>query len=191
MRSCIKRQKIVKRPGNIEVFRCLNKACGLHGQTVDEGNCARCIVPVVAHKRPCKSLTASRPVDVPSPVTTQEMVSMSDEEARQIMADAGMDVKDIDETFEPGPLPKDYPPLVMQLWTYKEALIRWKKAGYPTRSQEEVKRLHAICAPPDKCEWYDEERKRCKGCGCKVTVGSLAVFNKIKMETEHCPKEKW
>jgi hypothetical protein len=128
-------------------------------------------------------------VNVPTPVTSQEMVSMSDDEARQIMAEAGMDVKDIDETFDPGPLPPDYPPLVMQLWTYKEALIRWRHAGYPTRSQEEVARIHKICAEP--CEWYDEDKKRCKGCGCKVTVGSLAVFNKIKMETEHCPKEKW
>jgi hypothetical protein len=124
------------------------------------------------------------------------MIDVTDEELRQMLREGGMDESDLDHDpleDEIGPLPSDYPPLSMQLWTYKEALIRWNKAGRPTRTQEEVEAIHNThCNPPDgRCEWYDPKQKRCRGCGCKVTVSSIALVNKIKMATEHCPKEKW
>ena len=31
----------------------------------------------------------------------------------------------------------------------------------------------------------------CRGCGCRVAAYGMAVFNKIKMATQHCPREKW
>jgi hypothetical protein len=89
----------------------------------------------------------------------------------------------------PPPFTPEYPNWSVQAWLYKEALIRWKKAGYPTRDQDEVDRIHKEhCLG---CDWYDKDKKRCKGCGCRVTDGAVAVVNKIKMATEHCPKELW
>jgi hypothetical protein len=122
------------------------------------------------------------------------MIDVSDAEVIEMIKDAGMKVEDIDKAqtkiaVDRGMTPQ-YPALSMQLWTYKEALIKWNKAGRPKRTQEEVEYIHStFCA--SGCEWYDKDAQRCKGCGCAVTIGSLAVFNKIKMGTEHCPKDKW
>ena len=85
--------------------------------------------------------------------------------------------------------PIEYPPLMYQLASYKDALVKWNKAGKPVRSKEEIERIHSeYCTNFD---WYDSKQKTCRGCGCKVTLGGMAVFNKIKMATEHCPKEYW
>lgn len=83
---------------------------------------------------------------------------------------------------------KDYPPVSIQMINYKDALIRWQKAGKPTRSEEEVNKILETCKT---CDWYDEDKKRCRGCGCKVTTSSFAILNKAKMATEHCPKGEW
>jgi hypothetical protein len=107
------------------------------------------------------------------------MTEVSDDEVLQMMTDIGMDVEETPE----------YPQLSMQLWTYKEAIIKWMKAGKPVRTEEEVEHVHTTWCVP--CEWYDDKQKRCRGCGCKVTLGSIAILNKIKMGTEHCPKNKW
>lgn len=193
MLSCEKRQTVVKRgqEGSLTLFRCLNKQCGVHGQMVDEGTCGRCPARVIKHERPCpKAVPINRSVDT-HPVTAQEMLDVSDEEVMQMIKDAGLDAKDFDKAQWIGDseLPPDYPPMSMQLWTYKEALIRWAKAGRPTRTQEEVEHIHKTCCEP--CEWYDKEQQRCKGCGCKVTVGAIAVFNKLKMATEKCPRGRF
>ena len=193
MLDCNKRQKVVSRTqsGSLTTFRCLNNECGLNGQQVDEGNCERCPVRVVQSVRPCRDLPRPpKKTSAGPPVSTQEMIDVTDEEVIKMIEEAGMDAKDIDkvQVIESGELPPDYPPMSMQLWTYKEALIRWHKAGRPTRTQEEVEELHKICSA---CDWYDPEKTRCKGCGCKVTVGAVAIFNKLKMKTEVCPKGKF
>lgn len=180
MLPCDKQQKNVKRTRNLTFYRCMNKRCGVFGQEVDERVCSSCPVRVLAHKRPC----AKRTPFVSPVVTTKEILDVSDATTMEMIKDAGMDVKDFNQ--EDSEIPPNYPPVSMQLWTYKEALIKWNKAGRPTRTKEEVERIHRdICSP---CEWYDKEKQRCKGCGCKVTVGSIAVFNKLKMATEKCPK---
>jgi hypothetical protein len=126
------------------------------------------------------------------PVTPQEMIDVTDSEIMEMIQDAGFSVEDVEnsQTIDRGKLPPHYPPISLQLWSYKEALIKWNKAGRPTRTQEEVEKIHEeFCDVP--CEWYDTDQKRCRGCGCKVTVGSIAILNKLKMATEHCPKDKW
>lgn len=192
MSECIKRQKVVKRgPEGTETrFRCMNKRCGMHGEEVDDGVCSRCPVVVLLHKRPCKDVVPHDPVNEGPPVTTDEMLNVSDDEIKQMIEEAGLDMSEVEKAdVTPkgtGENPPDYPPMTMQMWTYKEALLRWAKAGRPKRTQEEVEQLHSqFCS---KCEWYDKEQSRCKGCGCKVTLGGLAVFNKLKMKTEKCPK---
>lgn len=188
MLPCDKRQTVVKRnsEGETTLFRCLNKQCGMHGHEVDAGVCSRCPVRVVQHQRPCPQKTP--PVPDNQQVTTQEFMDVSDAEVLQMIKDAGLDASEITDNTPNGE-PQNFPPLSIQLWTYKEALIRWNKAGRPTRSQAEVERIHEKCCKP--CEWYDKEKQRCKGCGCKVTIGSVAVFNKLKMATEKCPKGKF
>lgn len=193
MSECIKRQKVVKRGKNgIDTrFRCMNKQCGVHGEEVDDGVCSRCPVKVLLHERPCKKpseIAITDPNNVGPPVTTDELVNVSDDEIKEMIEDAGLDIEDINKPMkiEGTSLPPEYPPMTMQMWTYKEALLRWAKAGRPKRTQEEVEQLHSqFCS---KCDWYDKEQSRCKGCGCKVTTGGLAVFNKLKMATEKCPK---
>lgn len=71
---------------------------------------------------------------------------------------------------------------------WAEALASWTAAGFPTRSQDEVRRiLQQHCN--EACESFIEGR--CKRCGCRVNGSRLAVANKIKMATEHCPAGKW
>lgn len=83
----------------------------------------------------------------------------------------------------------DYPSMAMQLHNYKEAVVRWNRAGKPTRNDEEVEKI--IIDFCKQCNWYDSKKKRCKGCGCKVTNGGMAIFNKVRMSTEHCPRGFW
>jgi len=69
---------------------------------------------------------------------------------------------------------------------YAHALACWVAAGMPTRKQTEVEQLEVIC---QKCEHY--RKGRCAKCGCCVNKSRVAVHNKIKMGSEHCPIGKW
>lgn len=82
---------------------------------------------------------------------------------------------------------KKCPPIATQINNYGLAIQRWVKAGRPQRTEEEVQEIFKKhCG---QCNWY--ANKRCKGCGCRVTSRGMAIFNKIKMATEHCPKKLW
>lgn len=86
---------------------------------------------------------------------------------------------------------------------WAQALARWTRAGFPKRPQPEVDRCLRICVncPTDnyvpdnpKCTGEACRMKtggRCKLCGCGVSKSRMAVFNKIKMATEDCPKNHW
>jgi len=194
MVQCEKRQKVTKRSEGITILRCMNRRCVIHAQEVDDDICSRCPTPVVKHVSPCRKPRPQPPLvpggDVLEP--DHELIDLDDPEIREMIEAAGFDVKEI-ESIQKNLANADvrsYPAISLQLWSFKEALIKWNKAGRPTRTQEEVDHIHReFCAVP--CEWYDEGAGRCRGCGCKVTTGSIAVFNKIKMATEHCPKDKW
>ena len=182
MFKCEKRQRIVKQGAT--TFRCLNNRSGVYTQEVDEGVCSRCPTPVTRHKRKCPKLSGRDSVVNRDPEGYRELVDTQDPEIVQMIQASGIDMGEFEKTQIP-----HYPSISMQIWSYKEALIKWNKAGRPTRTQEEVEKIHEeFCVG---CEWYDVDQKRCRGCGCKVTVGSIAVMNKIKMGTEHCPKDKW
>jgi len=71
---------------------------------------------------------------------------------------------------------------------YAGALSRWIAAGRPTRSDEEVEEIVARC---EDCDKYKADEKRCRVCGCAVSTGGLAIFNKARLATERCPKDKW
>lgn len=188
MLPCNKRQTIVKRPEGLTVFRCVNNKCGLKGQEVDVGICSRC--EVRSHREPpaCRKRSRDLPATAPSNIEEREVLDISDADVKEMIVDAGFDTADFDASPVMPDSP-DYPAMGTQLHNYKEALIKWNKAGRPTRTAEEVEHIHKThCS---RCDWYDPEQKRCRGCGCKVTVGSIAIFNKLKMATEHCPKEQF
>jgi hypothetical protein len=91
-------------------------------------------------------------------------------------------------TLNPEDIP-EIPGLTIQVQNYWRAVKRWIAAGRPTRTDKEVKLLHeSYCT---RCDWYDEKSKRCKGCGCKVRAEGAAMLNKIRMATEHCPRNFW
>jgi hypothetical protein len=148
----------------------------------------------VKHVSPCR-----KPKPQPQPLSEGEvlephhdLIDVQDPEIREMIEAAGFDIKEIEATQKSlsDTTPVNYPAISLQLWSFKEALIKWNKVGRPTRTQDEVERIHReFCSVP--CEWYDEGARRCRGCGCMVTTGSIAIFNKIKMATEHCPKDKW
>ena len=177
MIECIKRQKIVKRAESLTLFRCMNKQCAIHGQEVGEDICSRCPNPVIRHTRPCK-----KQPQIVNPRSEVPENQINKEEMDQLLFEMGAGDEEIEKIKDR----QKYPSISTQLWSYKEALIKWVKAGRPERTQEEVDHLLAThCAP---CDWYDKKKKRCKGCGCKVTTSSFAVANKLKMKTEHCPQ---
>lgn len=73
--------------------------------------------------------------------------------------------------------------------TYRKAVKRWVAAGRPVREAIKVQQIHKeFCS---SCDWHDPESKRCKGCGCVVKPEGMALLNKIKMKTEHCPRNFW
>ncbi len=87
----------------------------------------------------------------------------------------------------------------MKHWA--QALAKWTRAGFPKRSQAEVRQCLAICV---QCENFVPAKSnctgttcrmktggRCKLCGCGVKSGGLAIFNKLAMKTEGCPKGKF
>jgi hypothetical protein len=84
------------------------------------------------------------------------------------------------------------PNIVRRALTWAEATATWVANGRPERSAEEVARIHAtFCAPSPPCRWYDASHQRCLHCGCGVKASGPAIFNKIKMATEHCPRNLW
>lgn len=160
--NCMKRQTVVKR--------------GPKGATTSHRclhrDCGMYGLPVVddtCSECPLKALKHVKPCDKPAPCT-----------------DCGKREREILAEFPDGP-PPDFPSMSIQAFTYKEALRKWNAAGRPNRSQEEVDEI--VENHCKGCSWF--ENNRCRGCGCRVTSGSFAVFNKVKMATEHCPRDFW
>jgi hypothetical protein len=86
------------------------------------------------------------------------------------------------------PVPEP-PGLVRRALSYAEALAQWTAAGRPERSDKDVEHIFtAFCKP---CRWFHRHRQICRGCGCRVADKGFAITNKIKMATEHCPRNLW
>ena len=76
------------------------------------------------------------------------------------------------------------PGMVHKVWSYARARARWKKAGSPVRSDEEVSRIYnEICMP---CPFVNLAKTSCNQCGCRVAKDGSALTNKIRMATETC-----
>jgi len=73
---------------------------------------------------------------------------------------------------------------------YAAALKKWVAAGRPTRTDEEVEAIKAICKS-DECKKYEPIEGRCRACGCKIHTPGITILSKAKLATETCPKDKW
>jgi len=161
--SCQKRQTVVTRDseGSATTFRCLHRKCEAYGTPVTDETCLAC--PMASLKRP--------------PPPCRKPCTDCDTEEQKILAE------------NPDGPPPDFPKITVQAWLYQEALRKWNSAGRPVRTEEEINAIHAEHCTG--CSWYEKDKKRCRGCGCRVATSGVAVFNKIKMATEHCPRDFW
>ncbi len=73
---------------------------------------------------------------------------------------------------------------------YAQAVIRWRAAGYPVRSEElqEACRLTCQGCPSGQ---FDLKTETCKVCGCSVKKSRFAIRDKVKMATEVCHRDHW
>jgi hypothetical protein len=86
-------------------------------------------------------------------------------------------------------LPTPCPAKGSRAGRFAEAIIKWEKAGRPTRSDDLVRKIFDNhCCP---CSEFDKDNGLCSICTCKVQQEGVAVLNKIAMATEHCPRRKW
>jgi hypothetical protein len=73
-----------------------------------------------------------------------------------------------------------------------EAVKKWKEAGKPIRTKEEMQECFDIC---EKCPTDDFGSRMglpyCKVCSCNVSTVSIGYLNKARMRTETCPKGHW
>lgn len=188
MLPCEKRQKIVKSDGEVK-HRCINRECDAYRHYVDEEACSVCPVRVTLHE-PSSCRDIGKPVQIQEPEPCEGCNESADRLEKALSKELKLDEIEIRPEDTPTGEVPDYPPMSLQLWLYKEALLRWHRAGRPVRSDEEVKDILKIC---QGCDWYDPEAKRCKGCGCHISDGGIPVTNKLKMATESCPhpEKKW
>lgn len=86
-------------------------------------------------------------------------------------------------------LSRKEPGLARQAWSYAKAIAKWTAAGSPVRPQEEIDRIMSIC---EACPHFSNtKRPHCKLCGCSLNKSPDGLVNKIAMQTEECPIEKW
>ena len=75
----------------------------------------------------------------------------------------------------------------MLLIDYAAAVAQWTLAGCPTRTDQEVENIFRVFCKP--C--YLHRRGTCLECGCRVRSDGIALTNKIRMATQHCPIKRW
>lgn len=175
--SCKFAQREMKK--EVEKLRCVNKACDSFLEIVEAEVCSGCPLNVSS----ARNKTKGGCTNCPDNMEPSEPYYGPEDPAWY-----AQDMEAFEEDTQTEEV-KEFPPLMTQLGNYKNAVRKWISAGRPVRTPEEIKDiLENKCK---RCAWYDGEAKRCKGCGCQVTESIMAIFNKIKMATEHCPKELW
>ena len=151
--------------------------------------CDRCNV-IQVRKRDGTRTTVNRCADQQSPFFTQNVTEEDCHQCPRYLAAEAVR-KAQAEAQATGEVPK-VPSLPQRAFTWAKAVAEWKFKGSPERSDEEVERIfHSFCAAEPPCAWYDPARQLCRGCGCGVAEDGLAVFNKIKMATQRCPRNLW
>jgi hypothetical protein len=76
---------------------------------------------------------------------------------------------------------------VTRIPTWAEAVAEWIVAGRPVRHDAEIQNIYKVFCTT--CPLFHKDS--CRGCDCNVRSEGWAIFNKIKMATEHCPRGYW
>jgi len=146
--------------------------------------CDRCNVIHVRKKDGTRSIV-HRCADQESPFFGQNMAEEDCHQCPRYLAMEAVRKAQAEKVPEVPILPK-------RIFTWAKAVAEWKRKGSPERTDEEVQRIfRTFCAATPPCAWYDPARELCRGCGCGVGEDGTAVFNKIKMATQHCPRNLW
>lgn len=96
-------------------------------------------------------------------------------------------------------VPDPPPGLLKKVGNYARAVSRWRAAGRPERTDDEVDALFRLC---QQCDRFSNGHCTHKNCGCSLlTVASeneswiglisRGLANKLRMSTEACPDGKW
>jgi len=199
MITCQKRQRMIT--NGKEEYRCINKKSDLHGQIVaticEECHFNKSNNDFNVWDVECGKCPRREPIDNKAARCngTGGIVSLKEckiclHELIKYNLDPEKILREYNEFQKVGLLEsgenKEYPSLITQVNNYRLAVTRWIKAGRPKRTDDEIKEIYEKHCK--SCDWYDKETSRCKGCGCRVVPKGLALTNKLKMATEHCPQ---
>ena len=77
------------------------------------------------------------------------------------------------------------PPIWIRGWNFATAMLRHGKNGLKMCSQEKIDRRLAICQACPKLS-----NNHCSLCGCACNAQNH-LLNKLALETEKCPLNKW
>lgn len=80
------------------------------------------------------------------------------------------------------------PSLHRRAWNFLKAVTKHAAGGFRHRTQDEVKTIARICRG---CELFNGRACTHEKCGCGVGNDERKFLNKLYMETEHCPINKW
>ncbi len=80
--------------------------------------------------------------------------------------------------------PKDAKSLARR---YAMSTVRWMGAGKPLRTQKEVGFIFSTFCEP--CDHFNDVRKVCRLCGCRVAPTTKGLVNKIARATSRCPDD--
>ncbi|RKZ94322.1 MAG: hypothetical protein DRQ40_06095, partial [Gammaproteobacteria bacterium] len=192
MVNCIKRQKENYKGTN--QCRCINKKAGLFRQIVTDEQCASCPVEVARPTAPvpCGELAKQQVVAIgleagssPTGIVAHDgfpkcpfrfdkggeyQCSMTN-----LAVDPEMCNKCDSDTREHAAT------LGEKMVNYFGAVRRWVANGRPSRQKEQIIELFENHC--QQCDRYDKQKHACKNCGCRVSVDSSPLTNKLGMAT--------
>lgn len=80
------------------------------------------------------------------------------------------------------------PGILQQAVHFATAAAVHAATGAKKRTDDEVAEILEICRG---CERYNADNSTCTVCGCRLSDSQNAYANKIRMQTQHCPRQKW
>lgn len=80
-----------------------------------------------------------------------------------------------------------------RLSNFAKARRKWKDAGQPMRSPDQIESIMDTCRTCEHFVKTDDDTNGCKKCGCKKLLGFGGLRIKIGWATERCPLDppKW
>lgn len=80
------------------------------------------------------------------------------------------------------------PSLARQAINYTKAVVKHIATGAKTCTDEEVEERLKIC---QSCDFFNLDKQYCKLCGCNCNTSKSPFVNKLRMQSQKCPRGKW